>query len=139
MMGDVNTRDLFLYARQTGLAVDYFSRKMGFTVGQSQLKKKIDAGDTDFQVIDTRSEGGYRKAHIPGAIWVDADCIEEHLHKFDKNKVNIVYCYGSLCLRGPRVCLQAAQAGYPVMELHGNFDGWAQDYAFPTEGESRVS
>lgn len=117
----------------TRAAASYFENKMGFTMGQSLLKKKLDAGDSDIQVIDTRSQEAYAKGHIPGAIWVDADHMDLALPLFLKDKVNVVYCYGELCLRGPRVCMQAAEAGFPVMELLGNYDGWAQSYRFPVE------
>ncbi len=114
-------------------AAEYFQAKVGYTMGISLLNNKITAGDSDFQVIDVRSKEFYIAGHIPGAIWGDGDEIETALQKFSKEKVNIVYCYGELCLRGARICLAAAKAGFPVMELLGNYDGWADGYGFSIE------
>ena len=118
----------------TKRAARYFEDKMSLTMGIAQLKRKMDAGDDDFQIVDTRSLEAYEKGHIPGAVWINADedKIAGEWDKLSKSKVNVIYCYGILCLRGPRVCLQAAKKEFPVMELHGNFDGW-KDYGFDVE------
>lgn len=116
----------------TAKAVEFFLNRLGFLMAQSALKLKIDAGDTDFIVLDARHKDVYDESRIPGAVWIDADGINAYWHYFSKEKINIVYCYSELCHRAARVCLSAALEGFPVMELHGGFEGWAE-YPFPLE------
>lgn len=123
---------VFEFAQNSEKANEYFKEKLGFNMSQTQLKEKMDNGDEDFQVLDVRHADAYSESRIPGAINIDADNLENEWHKFDKNKINVIYCYGPLCHRGLRVCLAAALKGYPVMDLNGNFEGWV-DYPYPVE------
>lgn len=113
-------------------AVDYFSEKLSYTISCSRLKEKIDRGDKDFQILDVRHKDAWNEGRIPGALFIDADDLENQWHLFSKDKINIIYCYGLLCHRGFRVCLEAAKRGYPVMDLLGNYHGWV-NYPFEVE------
>lgn len=113
-------------------AKKYFEEKLSYTISCSGLKSKIDNGDNDFILIDVRDKKSFNEGRIPGAIFVDADNIENYWHLFSKNKLNIIYCYGMLCHRGYKVCLKAIEKGYPVADLLGNYYGW-YDYPFDVE------
>lgn len=125
----------FTFAQDTQRAVRFFSERLGFLMAQSRLKGKIDAQETDFQVIDVRHRDVFEESRIPGAVWVDADSLENFRPAFKKDRTNIIYCYSELCHRAARVCLAASLEGFPVMELHGGFEGWAE-YPFPVDSAS---
>lgn len=114
-------------------AEEYFKDKLNYTISCSKLKNKIDNGDKDFIVIDVRDRKAFNEGRIPGAIFVDADDLENYWHVFSNNKLNIIYCYGMLCHRGYHVCLKAVEKGYPVADLLGNYHGW---YNYPFEIET---
>lgn len=116
----------------TQRAVQFFSDRLGFLMAQSSLKAKIDAGDEEVRIIDVRHRDVYEESRIPGAFWVDADDLDSFWEAFDKGQTYVIYCYSELCHRAARVCLAASLKGYPVMELHGGFEGWIE-YPFPIE------
>ncbi len=113
-------------------AITYFEDKLSFTISCSRLKAKFDNSEDDFIVLDVRHRDAYSEGRIPGAIFIDADDLDNQWHLFSKDKVNIIYCYGMLCHRGYVVCLEAAKKGYKVMDLLGNYDGWF-NYPFDIE------
>lgn len=113
-------------------AVEYFNNKLEFTISPTRLKNKIDNRDSDFIILDVRHIDAYKKGRIPGAKFLDADNLDENWHLFSKDKTNIIYCYGSLCHRGYKVCLEASRRGYSVMDLLGNFYGW-ENYPYEIE------
>ena len=44
-------------------------------------------------VVDVRGEDAYRGGHIPGAVWIPADAIEERIDELKSEKRPIVtYC-----------------------------------------------
>lgn len=118
--------------RNTQKAVGFFSERLGFLMAPSALKAKIDSGDTNMCIIDVRHRDAYDESRISGAHWVDADDPDAYWDCFDPSLIHVIYCYSELCHRAARVCLAAALKGYPVMELHGGFEGWAE-YPFPVE------
>lgn len=113
-------------------AVRFFSDRLGFLMAQSRLKALIDEGNQDYVVLDVRHEDVYKESRIPSAKWIDADDLDSMWERFDKERINVIYCYSELCHRAARVCLAASLKGYSVMELHGGFEGWAE-YPFSVE------
>lgn len=110
----------------------YFKEKLEFTISCTTLKQKIDRGDKDINIIDVRDIKSYNEGHIPGAVFLDFDNIENSWHLFSKDKLNIIYCYGSLCHKGYKVCVKALDKGFPVADLLGNYYGW---FNYPYEIE----
>lgn len=120
------------FAADSRAAHRFFSERLGFLMAQSGLKQKMDNGDEDFIVLDVRHADVFSESRIPGAVHVDADSLETEWHKFDPERINVIYCYSELCHRAARVCLEAALKEIPVMELHGGFEGW-EHYPMPLE------
>lgn len=110
----------------------YFNDKLNFTISCSRLKAKLDNKDTDYQILDVRHKDAYNEGRIPGAIFIDADNLDDYWDSFSEDKLNIIYCYGMLCHRGYQVCLKALDKGYAVADLLGNYDGWF-NYPFDIE------
>lgn len=123
------TKDI---TRDCTRAVAFFSERLGFLMAQSALKEMLDDTNSEIRVIDVRHRDVFDESRIPGAIYVDADNLDDYWHCFDTTKIHVLYCYSELCHRAARVCLAAAIKGFPVMELHGGFEGWVE-YPFPVE------
>ncbi len=63
------------------------------TISRDDLKAKIDRGD-NFTLVETLSETAYHHAHLPGAINLPPDRVNELAPRLlpDKSAEIIVYC-----------------------------------------------
>jgi rhodanese-related sulfurtransferase len=73
------------------------------SVSIEDLKMKIDAGD-NIQIVDVRGrECCYNLGHIPGAISIPLNELEERApRELDKKRPVIVYCGSFSCTLSPR-------------------------------------
>lgn len=107
----------------------YFENKVAFTTGPVELARAAKAGQVN--VVDVREAEDYEKGHIPGAINLPHDNWDNPTG-LAKDKTNVVYCYSQVCHLAAKACVQFASKGFPVMELEGGFDTWA-DYEMEVE------
>ena len=66
---------------------------MSETITRDELKEKIDRGD-DFKLVETLAPHAYEHAHLPRAINLPPDRVQELAPKLlpDKNAEIVVYC-----------------------------------------------
>jgi membrane protein DedA with SNARE-associated domain len=59
-----------------------------------ELKRRLDAGDGDLAIIDTRSalEVNTAPYAIRGAIWIDAEDIDQRHHEVPRDREIVLYC-----------------------------------------------
>ena len=59
-----------------------------------ELRRRLDAGDRDLTVIDTRSalEVAAEPYRIPGAIWITADEMDQRHHEVPRDRDIVLYC-----------------------------------------------
>lgn len=117
----------------TNLAQEYFIKRLAYTLGPVEVKSLM--VKDGIKVVDVRAESDFKLGHIPGAISIPKDKIDESLDKLSKNDINIIYCYNQQCHLGESACLNFAQYGYPVMLMEGGFDVWVNDFRFESEQE----
>lgn len=89
-------------------------------------------------LIDVLSHGAFRKQHIPGAINVPLDQVEEIIPTITaKNQQLIVYCYDKDCSASPKAAQKLEEMGYEdVLDLEVGIEGWKQaGYPVQTFGE----
>lgn len=110
--------------KDTRQAKEFFLKELAYTVGPDRLKHMMEQHLEDFTLIDLRKYEDYIKGHIPYAIHVPFDQLEEQMVQFSKDKVNILYSYSILCNLSKKAGYILADQGYPVMELTGGFKGW---------------
>lgn len=81
-------------------------------------------------IIDLRSQQAYEDGHIPGAVWMDWETIEDTLQDTLNDSFSellplnwlILYCdYGNISLITAR---DLARIGYPVISLNGGLNQW---------------
>ena len=112
-------------------------------ITSDELKQKIDNGD-DFVLIDTLGEQSYQRAHLPGAISIDAHSddfvahVEEHVP--DKDKEIVVYCASFSCQLSPQAAQKLIEAGYTnVVDFEGGLKDWATSgYDFEGDGGEQM-
>lgn len=124
---DVRT-EIESMTRNTEKAYKYFLKKMAFTLGPVELKKRMDEEPEQIQIVDLRKAEDYDRSHIPGAISMPKTELESGMRKLDKNKITVVYCYSQQCHLAASCAIVLAQNGYPVMELEGGFKVWRDDF-----------
>ena len=108
----------------TNRARDYFLDRISYSLGPVELNHLIKNDLDHFTLTDVRKYDDYIDGHIPFAMHLPINELEEHLNMFDKCKINIIYCYNSSCKLATKMCLKLAEKGYPVMELSGGYKTW---------------
>ena len=107
-------------------AKEFFLEKLSFEISPRDLEKHIKNNIENINIIDVRTYDDYIDGHIPFAIHVPFDSLEEHLVMFEKDKVNIVYSYCPYCKKSAETAYLIAEKGYPVMTLCGGYKIWKE-------------
>ncbi len=108
----------------TKKAEEFFLNELSFIVSPFDLKRQIENKIEDLNIVDVRKYDDYIEGHIPYAIHVPYDSLEEHLIMFEKHKLNIVYCYSQLCQLAHKTAYEIAKKGYMVKVLAGGYRTW---------------
>ena len=109
-------------------AENYFSKKLAFSLGPVELKGLSEEGKV--VIIDVRHQSDYEVGHLPQALSIPYENIEEKINELNRENLHVVYCYNSFCHLGARAAFQLAHEGFPVMELDGGFKTWAEEFHF---------
>jgi thiosulfate sulfurtransferase len=90
-----------------------------------EAKKKLDEKCSLF--VDIRDSGSYSQAHIPGAIHLNDDNVQEFLQNTAKDQAVVVYCYhGNSSLGAAGYFLENGFKN--VASMMGGFEAWRQVY-----------
>ncbi len=108
----------------TSKAKNFFLEQISYIASIYELKNLIENDIENINIIDVRKYDDYIDGHIPYAIHIPYDSMEEHLVMLEKNKVNIIYCYDYNCKLGYKAAYKAADKGYPTKVLLGGFHTW---------------
>lgn len=77
----------------------------------------------DFTLIDVRQPEEYKEGHIPGAILIPLDKLEDELTRLDINKEAIVYCFAGN--RSARAAAILSNYGFKkIKNLTAGIKGW---------------
>jgi thiosulfate sulfurtransferase len=90
-----------------------------------EAKKKLDQKKCLF--VDIRDPGSYESAHIPGAVRLHDDNLQEFIDNTDRNAELVVYCYHGNSSLGATAYLR--ENGFKnVASMSGGFEAWRQMY-----------
>ncbi len=131
-----NHEEICKLTKNTGKAEDFFKSMLAFTVGPDRLKHMMEKQLEEYTLVDVREYDDYIKGHIPFAVHVPFDQLEEQMVQFSKDKVNIVYSYSPFCQLAKKAAYHLASEGYPVRELLGGFKAWKKRDFDIVENES---
>jgi rhodanese-related sulfurtransferase len=121
----------------TEAAIKFFEAKLAFEIGPVALNNKLNNKEV-LQIIDLRTPELYAKGHIPTAINVSIEELEQHATKLNKDETTIVYCYELTCALSTKAALLLAKKGYKVQELAGGFNTYAE-HEYKVEGKAEAS
>ena len=83
--------------------------------------------------VDLRDHQSYQVAHIPGAVQLTDEDVQDFIRKTDAEAKVVVYCYHGHMSQGGAMFFQ--QNGLSqAMSMRDGFEGWRQ--RFPTEIQS---
>lgn len=85
-------------------------------------------------IADIRDPASYQASHIPNAVHLTDDNVQQFLSDTDKEKPLVVYCYHGISSQGAAAYF-AGQGFKEVYSMTGGFEGWAT--VFPDTTDSR--
>lgn len=86
-------------------------------------------------LIDTRPEGEYRADHLPGAISVPVDQLDERRDELPKDKKLVAYCRGPYCTMAAEAVARLNEAGFDALRVEMS----VQDYRHLHQSDTRDS
>lgn len=118
-------------------ALRHFQARRSFETDPSEVHEDQQAGVPNLVVLDVRSEGAYRKSHVPGAISLPFDEINEETEAALPDGTVVTYCWGPGCNGSTQAAVALAELGRPVKEMIGGWEYWLRE-DFPVEGRGKV-
>lgn len=117
-------------------ALQHFSRRLAFETDCSDVYHSQKQGDTDYVLVDVRSQEAFLKAHVPGAINIPTRSITpERMADYSRDTLFVVYCAGPHCNGVHRAAIRLAGLGFLVKEMIGGLTGWV-DEGLPLQQEN---
>ncbi|MBS4189486.1 metalloregulator ArsR/SmtB family transcription factor [Bacillus sp. FJAT-49705] len=80
--------------------------------------------DGNFILLDVRPTSEYDVAHIPGALSVPYEQLNDELSKFPKDKEIIVYCRGQYCVYATDTVEILTAHGFKAIRLSAGIQHW---------------
>ena len=88
------------------------------------VKEKLEFDKSSICFIDVRSEDEFRSGHVPGAICVPLDSIENSSAKIPADKLVILSCQSGK--RSAKASELLRQRGYSnIVEMEGGYSAWS--------------
>jgi rhodanese-related sulfurtransferase len=102
-------------------------------VGATELMERLSDGSV--VVLDVRPEEEYRAGHIPGAISVPVDALEDALQTqtLPKDREIVAYCRGPYCVFSDEAVALLVARGYRARRLRQGLPDW-RAAGMPVEG-----
>ena len=103
-------------------------------ISREELKAKMDRGD-DFVLVDALSGQHYESSHLPGAINLPYEFVDDAERVLpDKRAEIVVYCMNEECEASREEAQELQEMGYrQVLHYAGGKQGWIKA-SLPVEG-----
>jgi rhodanese-related sulfurtransferase len=109
---------------------EFKHRAHGTPVSLPELLERLRRDDVI--VLDTRPAHEYRAGHIPGALSVPVDELQERLRRLPKRREYVAYCRGPYCVYADRAVEILEASGRRARRLTEGFPEW-KAAGFPVE------
>jgi len=93
------------------------------TVDREELLRRLSAGDV--VVLDVRPPAEYAAGHLPRAVNVPPDELEERLRDLPADREVVAYCRGPLCAYADAAVRLLTEQGRPAARLVDGLPEWA--------------
>jgi rhodanese-related sulfurtransferase/DNA-binding transcriptional ArsR family regulator len=89
-------------------------------------------------VLDVRPESEYHAGHIPGALSVPLEHLEELISKLPKDQEIVAYCRGPYCVLAVQAVEMLREKGFRAVRLEEGIQDWRAMGHSVSEGEEKL-
>lgn len=108
-----------------GLVESYLGSQDGLEpISREELLARLEAGEA-LVVVDVRPAEEYRAAHLPGAVSVPLDELEQRLRELPQERQIVAYCRGPYCAFAPEAVRILRAHGYAARHFTDGLPEWA--------------
>jgi rhodanese-related sulfurtransferase len=111
----------------------YFEARLAYETDPADVWAAVESGRAGLVLVDCRSAANYRKAHLPGAISLPWQEIDEARVRELPDGLVVTYCWGPSCNAATKGAYRIAALGRQVKEMIGGLEYWIRE-GHPTEG-----
>jgi len=109
-------------------ALRHFEAEFTFETDCADVHAALEAGATDFVLIDARSHALYAAGHVSGAVSLPhGKIIAAKLQHYPAETLFVVYCAGPHCNGAAHAAIRLARLGRPVKLMAGGITGWLDE------------
>lgn len=106
----------------------HFMNKLSVETDVADVRHDMQQGIQDFVLIDVRSSKAYTECHVPGAINLPSNQInEETTAGLSRNRVIVAYCWGPACNGATKAAARLSALGFQVKEMLGGIEYWRKE------------
>lgn len=92
------------------------------TISRQELADRLERGDV--VVVDVRPEAEYAAGHLPGAVSIPPDRLDELLDELPATDDVVAYCRGPFCAYADDAVRRLRARGRSAARLEGGFPEW---------------
>ena len=108
-----------------GLAEAYLGSREGLEpISADELLARLKAGEP-LVMVDVRPTEEYQAAHVPGAVSIPLEQLEQRLRELPRNREIVAYCRGPYCAFAPEAVRTLREHGYAARYLSDGLPEWA--------------
>lgn len=93
-------------------------------ISLEELNERMEKGE--ILLLDVRPKTEYESSHIPGAVSVPMDELDERISTLPKNKEIVAYCRGTYCLMSTEAVQLLHDQGLEASRLQKSVQDWYQ-------------
>jgi rhodanese-related sulfurtransferase len=105
----------------------HFASLLAFETDCSDVHEAMRSGQPDFVLLDVRSPDLFVRGHLPGAVNLPHQLIDEQCLSRFGDRLLVVYCAGPHCNGADKAALRIARAGHRVKKMVGGIVGWKDE------------
>ncbi len=92
------------------------------TISRDELRERLDRGDV--VVIDVRPSAEYAAGHLPGAVSIPPDQLEDLLQDLPRDRDIVAYCRGPYCVYADDAVRRLQREGRRAVRLEDGLPEW---------------
>ena len=106
----------------------HFERLFTLETDCWDVHEAMKSGSHDFVLLDVRGPQSFQRGHVPSAINLPHEKINErNLSAYPPDTLFVVYCNGPHCNGADRAAVNLARLGRKVKKMIGGVEGWKDE------------